>query len=157
MCTGKIVKATPNIPVLVGLVSIGMSATPHGLRADLAAFLVEFFPARIRYTSLSLPYHLGNGEFGGWLPFIATAIVAETVTAANPLGDIYAGLWYPIAVAVLTAIVGWFCLPETNHRNIWDEIEGGLEGNGFGATAGVSSPGRISAPVKGGNPRRRGG
>ena len=61
----------------------------------IAAFLVEMFPTKIRYTSMSLPYHIGNGWFGGMLPLLATAIVAAT-------GEIYAGLWYPIGVAVMT-------------------------------------------------------
>jgi MFS family permease len=72
----------------------------------IAAALVELFPTRIRYTSMSLPYHIGNGWFGGFLPTVAFAIVADT-------GDIYAGLWYPIAVASLTAVVGALFLPET--------------------------------------------
>lgn len=71
----------------------------------IAAFLVEAFPARIRYTSLSLPYHFGNGWFGGFLPFIATALVART-------GNIYAGLWYPIGVALLTVVVGGLYLKD---------------------------------------------
>ena len=65
----------------------------------IAAFLVELFPTKIRYTSMSLPYHIGNGWFGGMLPLLATAMVAAT-------GDIYAGLWYPIGVAVMTLVVG---------------------------------------------------
>ena len=67
----------------------------------IAAFLVELFPTRIRYTSMSLPYHIGNGWFGGMLPLTATAMVAAT-------GDIYYGLWYPIVVAAMTLVVG-FC------------------------------------------------
>ena len=65
----------------------------------IAAFLVELFPTRIRYTSMSLPYHIGNGWFGGMLPLTATAMVAAT-------GDIYYGLWYPIVVAVMTLVIG---------------------------------------------------
>ena len=84
----------------------------------IAAFLVELFPAKIRYTSMSLPYHLGNGWFGGFTPLIASSIVAYT-------GNIYAGLSYPIAVAVMTFIVGAFFLPETHHVRIWDEVGGG--------------------------------
>jgi MFS family permease len=80
----------------------------------IAAFLVEAFPARIRYTSLSLPYHFGNGWFGGFLPLIATAVVAKT-------GNIYAGLWYPIAVAALTFVVGSLFLPENRDHRMWDE------------------------------------
>ncbi len=82
----------------------------------IAAYLVEAFPARIRYTSLSLPYHIGNGVFGGLLPLIGLMVVAET-------GNIYAGLYYPIAVAVTTFIVGSLFLPETRHVLIWEELE----------------------------------
>lgn len=81
----------------------------------IAAFLVEAFPAKIRYTSLSLPYHFGNGWFGGFLPLIATAVVAKT-------GNIYAGLVYPIAVALLTFVVGTFWLKESHKNKIWDEL-----------------------------------
>jgi hypothetical protein len=77
----------------------------------IAAWLVELFPARIRYTSVSLPYHLGNGWFGGFLPSIAFAMVAAT-------GDVYYGLWYPIVVALATAIVGTMFMPETKDREI---------------------------------------
>ncbi|HET6321120.1 MAG TPA: MFS transporter, partial [Hyphomicrobium sp.] len=77
----------------------------------IAAFLVELFPTRIRYTSMSLPYHIGNGWFGGMLPLLATAIVAWA-------GNIYAGLWYPIIVALGTFVIGLFFLPETKDRDI---------------------------------------
>ncbi|MFL6734502.1 MAG: MFS transporter [Sphingomicrobium sp.] len=77
----------------------------------IAALLVELFPARIRYTSMSLPYHIGNGWFGGFLPTIAFAIVA-----AN--GNIYSGLWYPIIVAVLTVIVGILFLREPRDHHV---------------------------------------
>jgi MFS family permease len=83
----------------------------------IAAFLVEAFPARIRYTSMSLPYHFGNGWFGGFLPLISTALVART-------GNIYAGLIYPIVVATLTFIVGTIYLKESHTRRIWDEVGG---------------------------------
>ncbi|MCK7474409.1 MAG: hypothetical protein MZV49_14630 [Rhodopseudomonas palustris] len=73
--------------------------------------LVELFPARIRYTSMSLPYHIGNGWFGGLLPATAFAIVAST-------GDIYAGLWYPIIFASITVVVGLIFLPETKNADI---------------------------------------
>lgn len=79
----------------------------------IAALLVEIFPTRIRYTAMSLPYHIGNGWFGGFLPTIAFAMVAAT-------GDIYYGLWYPISVAVLTLILGLLFLPETFRRRIDD-------------------------------------
>lgn len=81
----------------------------------IAAFLVELFPTRIRYTSMSLPYHLGNGVFGGLVPFIATAMVAWT-------GSIYAGLWYPIGVALITLVIGLFFVPDTHHKKLWDEV-----------------------------------
>jgi MFS family permease len=77
----------------------------------IAAFLVELFPVRIRYTSMSLPYHIGNGWFGGMLPLTATAMVAAT-------GDIYFGLWYPIVVAVMTLIIGSLFLKEVKDRDI---------------------------------------
>ena len=77
----------------------------------IAALLVELFPARIRYTSMSLPYHIGNGWFGGFLPTIAFAIVAAT-------GNIYSGLWYPVLAAGITFIVGLLLLPETRGRRV---------------------------------------
>jgi MFS transporter/sugar transport protein len=79
----------------------------------IAALLVELFPTRIRYSSMSLPYHIGNGWFGGFLPTTAFAMVAAT-------GDIYYGLWYPILVALLTLLVGLVFLPETYRRNLED-------------------------------------
>ncbi|MCB1541326.1 MAG: MFS transporter [Rhodoblastus sp.] len=78
----------------------------------LAAALVELFPTRIRYTSVSLPYHIGNGWFGGLLPAISFAMVAQT-------GDIYYGLWYPIAIAIMTAVIGMVFIPETKNRDIY--------------------------------------
>ena len=78
----------------------------------IAAALVELFPTRIRYTAMSLPYHIGNGWFGGLLPATSFAMVAQT-------GDIYYGLWYPIVVAVGTAIIGFFFIPETKDRDIF--------------------------------------
>ena len=77
----------------------------------IAAMLVELFPANIRYTSMSLPYHLGNGWFGGFLPTTAFAMVAAT-------GDIYYGLWYPVVIAVMTVVIGLLFLPETFRRSI---------------------------------------
>src|SRR4029077_19480641 len=77
----------------------------------IAAFLVEMFPTKIRYTSMSLPYHIGNGWFGGMLPLLATALVAAT-------GDIYAGLWYPIVVAVMTLVIGLIFLRDTKGVDI---------------------------------------
>ena len=77
----------------------------------IAAWLIELFPARIRYTSLSLPYHIGNGWFGGFLPTVAFALVALT-------GDIYYGLRYPIIIALMTVVIGFFFLPETKDRAV---------------------------------------
>jgi len=77
----------------------------------IAALLVELFPARIRYSAMSLPYHIGNGWFGGFLPTTAFAMVAAT-------GDIYYGLWYPIVVAGATLVIGVLFLPETFKRRI---------------------------------------
>jgi MFS family permease len=77
----------------------------------IAAFLVELFPTRIRYTSMSLPYHIGNGWFGGVLPLVATAMVAHT-------GNIYYGLWYPIGVAVMSFIIGTLFLRDTKDTDI---------------------------------------
>ena len=79
----------------------------------IAALLVELFPTRIRYTSMSLPYHIGNGWFGGFLPTTAIAMVAAT-------GDIYYGLWYPIVVALVTLVAGLLFLPETFRRKLTD-------------------------------------
>jgi hypothetical protein len=77
----------------------------------IAAMLVELFPTRIRYTSMSLPYHIGNGWFGGFLPFLAFAMVAAK-------GDIYYGLWYPIVVAAITFVVGMIFIRETKDHRI---------------------------------------
>jgi hypothetical protein len=79
----------------------------------IAAFLVELFPTRVRYTSMSFPYHIGNGWFGGMLPLVATAMVAAS-------GDIYYGLWYPIVVALMTLVIGTLMLKETRDRKIRD-------------------------------------
>jgi MFS family permease len=82
----------------------------------IAAYLVEAFPARIRYTALSLPYHIGNGVFGGLLPVAGLTIIANT-------GNIYAGLYYPIVVAGATFVIGSLFLPETRHLRIWQEVD----------------------------------
>jgi len=105
---------------------------------------------------LSIPYHLGNGEFGGWLPFIQTGIVAATVAGASfvpwfgvfdlrflnasgdPNGNIYSGLIYTITVATITAIVGFFWIPETKDRKIWDEV-GGHESDAVPIAPGIFS------------------
>ena len=153
--TGKITASNPNVLAEAFLVWIQVVYVTM-VYGPIAAFLVEFFPARVRYTLLSIPYHLGNGEFGGWLPFIYTGIVAATLTGAafspflgaidlrflNPSGDpngnIYAGLIYTIVVAVITAVVGWFFIPETRDRQIWEEV-GGEETRGSARAQAVSS------------------
>ena len=80
----------------------------------IAAFLVELFPTRIRYSSMSLPYHIGNGVFGGLVPYIGLQLVTST---KNPL----AGLWYPMIVAAITLVVGIFLLRERRNVRILDE------------------------------------
>lgn len=84
----------------------------------IAAFLVELFPTKIRYSSMSLPYHIGNGVFGGLVPFLGTLIVSFTMTEANPTGDPLAGLWYPIGIASLCLLIGVVFL--TNKRGSSD-------------------------------------
>ena len=96
----------------------------------IAAYLVEAFPARIRYTALSLPYHIGNGVFGGLLPLIGLYSVAST-------GNIYAGLYYPMAVAGLTFIVGSIYLKDTRNVLIWKELETAKPG---GAKSDIEGP-----------------
>jgi ATP/ADP translocase len=104
-----------NAPVLTALVFVQVIFVTM-VYGPIAAFLVEAFPAKIRYTSLSLPYHFGNGWFGGFLPLISTALVART-------GNIYAGLVYPIVVALVTFVVGSLYLKESHTHRIWDEID----------------------------------
>ena len=77
----------------------------------IAAMLVEMFPTRIRYTGMSLPYHIGNGWFGGFLPAIVFALSASA-------GNIYYGLWYPIVIAVMSLVIGTLFLRETKNRDI---------------------------------------
>jgi len=107
--------SSPSAWMLVGLVFIQLVfvAMVYG---PIAAYLVEAFPAKIRYTALSLPYHIGNGIFGGLLPLIGLSVIAAT-------GNIYAGLYYPIVVAGLTFVIGSLLLVETHRYRIWDEVE----------------------------------
>ncbi|MCU0886915.1 MAG: MFS transporter [Rubritepida sp.] len=84
----------------------------------IAAALVELFPTRIRYTSMSLPYHIGNGWFGGLMPATAFAMIAQT-------GDVYFGLWYPVVIALATVVIGAIMIPETKDRDIFAENEDG--------------------------------
>jgi len=99
----------------------------------IAAFLVEFFPARIRYTSLSIPYHIGNGWFGGFLPLIAAAVIAST-------GNLLASLIYPITVALMTLVIGGLFIRETRHVRIWDEVGGEIEPDVEDARPAVPAP-----------------
>jgi len=99
-----------NVPMLVLLVWIQVIFVTM-VYGPIAAFLVELFPTRIRYTSMSLPYHIGNGWFGGMLPLTATAVVAAT-------GNIYAGLWYPVIVAAITVVVGALFIRETKDHHL---------------------------------------
>ena len=87
----------------------------------IAAFLVESFPSRVRYTSVSLPYHIGNGYFGGFLPLIATALVAHAVKTGNRDFAPYIGLVYPVSIAAITFVVGTLLLRETKDNSITDE------------------------------------
>lgn len=100
----------PQVAAIVGLLFVLVLFVTM-VYGPIAAMLVELFPTRIRYTSMSLPYHIGNGWFGGLLPATAFAIVAST-------GDIYAGLWYPIIFASITVVIGFFFLPETKDVDI---------------------------------------
>jgi MFS family permease len=100
----------PQVAAIIGLLFI-LVVFVTMVYGPIAAMLVELFPTKIRYTSMSLPYHIGNGWFGGLLPATAFAIVAST-------GDIYAGLWYPIAFAAITAVIGFVFLPETKDIDI---------------------------------------
>ncbi|QHT70018.1 MHS family MFS transporter [Rhodocytophaga rosea] len=104
--------ASPNVPILTLLVFIQVLFVTM-VYGPIAAYLVELFPTRIRYTSMSLPYHVGNGVFGGLVPFIATYVVAET-------GNIYAGLAYPIGVAIITFIIGTLFVKDRRHVKITD-------------------------------------
>ncbi|WP_247324661.1 MFS transporter [Bradyrhizobium sp. 21] len=100
----------PQVAAVVGLLFVLVLFVTM-VYGPIAAMLVELFPTRIRYTSMSLPYHIGNGWFGGLLPATAFAIVAST-------GDIYAGLWYPVIFASITVVIGLFFLPETKDVDI---------------------------------------
>ena len=113
----SIVKTTSVIPntaqawTIIGILTL-LVVYVTMVYGPIAAALVEFFPTRIRYTAMSLPYHIGNGWFGGFLPPTSFAMVAAT-------GDIYYGLWYPIVVAVATFFIGLFFVPETYKRDIF--------------------------------------
>jgi MFS family permease len=108
--------ASPDVTKLVLLVFIQVLYVCM-IYGPIAAYLVEAFPAKIRYTSLSLPYHIGNGVFGGLLPLIGLSLCAAT-------GNIYAGLYYPMIVAGITFVFGSLLLKETHGTRIWDEVGG---------------------------------
>ena len=129
ICAGIAAFANPpNVPVHVALNFVLVFYVTM-VYAPIAAFLVEFFPARIRYTCLSVPYHLGNGEFGGFTPVIATAIVVWT-------GNIFLFLIWCIAIPVMTLLVGLKYLPETKDTKIWEEV--------------TPAPSGVGAPTQGG-------
>jgi ATP/ADP translocase len=129
MMTGNLLAALLYVPIYHAMKYYSSPVNPVALTAlvfvqvvfvtmvygPIAAFLVEAFPARIRYTSLSLPYHFGNGWFGGFLPIIATSLVAAT-------GNIYAGLAFPIVVALITFVVGSVMLRDRHNESIWSEV-----------------------------------
>ena len=149
--TGLITGASPNIPLLVALVWIQIIYVTM-VYGPIAAFLVEYFRAKVRYTSLSIPYHFGNGWFGGLLPYLFTGLVGATFPAGSaayvpflngflllpvqgfdlrrfnpdndPNGNIYMGLTYVIIVSLMTVIVGTLWLREPRGRKIWSEVGG---------------------------------
>jgi len=105
--------AAINKPVVILLLTL-LIVYATMVYAPMAAWLVELFPTRIRYSSMSLPYHIGNGWFGGFVPTLAFAMVSLT-------GDIYYGLWYPIGIALMTLLIGTFLLQETNGKSLHDD------------------------------------
>jgi MFS family permease len=107
------VSTNPNMMALIALIFVQVLFVTM-VYGPIAAFLVELFPTKIRYTAMSLPYHIGNGVFGGLVPLIGTSLVALT-------GNMYAGLLYPTTIAVITLIVGTLLLKETKDNKIWDE------------------------------------
>ena len=150
--TKLITKADPNMPLLIGLVWIQVIFVTM-VYGPIAAFLVEYFRAKVRYTSLSIPYHFGNGWFGGLLPLFFTALVGSTFPegsksyvplftnfmglpiktdislrgfnpANDPNGNIYLGLAYVITVALMTVIIGTLFLREPKNVKIWEEVGG---------------------------------
>jgi MFS family permease len=140
--TGLITKSDPNVPVMVFLIWIQVIFVTM-VYGPIAAFLVEYFRAKVRYTSLSIPYHFGNGWFGGLLPLTYTGLVGATIpdpkkyvpwlgifdlrslnTSGDVNGNIYLGLAYVITVAVMTVIVGTLFLKEPKNVKIWSEVGG---------------------------------
>jgi hypothetical protein len=140
--TGLITKADPNVPAMVFLIWIQVVFVTM-VYGPIAAFLVEYFRAKVRYTSLSIPYHFGNGWFGGLLPLTYTGLVGATIpdpkryvpwlgvfdfrnlnTSGDVNGNIYLGLAYVITVAVMSVIVGSLFLKEPKNVKIWTEVGG---------------------------------
>ena len=150
--TGLITKADPNTPVLIALVWIQVIYVTM-VYGPIAAFLVEYFRAKVRYTSLSIPYHFGNGWFGGMLPLLFTALVGATYpegsksyvpfltnffglpiktnwdlrafnSTNDPNGNPYLGLAYVITVALMTVVIGTLFLREPRGAKIWSEVGG---------------------------------
>jgi hypothetical protein len=109
--SATVIPTTSQAWIIIGILTILVLYVTM-VYGPIAAALVEFFPTRIRYTAMSLPYHIGNGWFGGFLPPTAFAMVAAT-------GDIYYGLWYPVVVALGTFVIGLFFVPETYKRDIF--------------------------------------
>ena len=139
---GVISKADPNTPVLIFLVWIQVIYVTM-VYGPIAAFLVEYFRAKVRYTSLSIPYHFGNGWFGGLLPLTFTGLVGATIpiatsyvpwlgifdlrswnTTNDPNGNIYLGLAYVMTVALMTVVIGTLFLKEPKNVKIWSEVGG---------------------------------
>ena len=110
------VAPNPNVPLLTFLVFIQVIYVTM-VYGPIAAYLVEAYPAKIRYSAFSLPYHIGNGVFGGLVPLVGIYVCEAT-------GNIYAGLWYPMTVAAVTFVVGSIFLKETHGRRIWEEVGG---------------------------------
>jgi MFS family permease len=120
-----------NMPMMIALVAVQMIYVTM-VYGPIAAFLVELFPTNIRYTSMSLPYHIGNGWFGGFLPLIATALTASS-HAKEALGEgaIYAGLIYPTAICLITLLVGGLLIQETKDRKIDTALDAPVGGQAF--------------------------
>src|SRR6266404_5805950 len=110
------VAPNPNVPLLTLLVFVQVLYVTM-VYGPIAAYLVEAYPAKIRYSAFSLPYHIGNGVFGGLVPLVGIYMCEAT-------GNIYAGLWYPMTVAAVTFVVGSIFLKETHGHRIWDEVGG---------------------------------
>jgi MFS family permease len=135
-----------NYVAMVGIVFIMMIYVTM-VYGPIAAYLVELFPARIRYTSLSVPYHFGNGWFGGGVPLIATFLVQRLGSGDDSVD--YQGLFYPIVVALMTTVVGFVSLKETHHIRIWDEVSGAKPATGDEPAAVVKLPETETADTTG--------